>query len=270
MADVPPTPSDGGSDDDQAIETENVDQCRLLDSFPLNEVELERLLAIKDRVGEANCSLASILVLPNDASTFVESSLLPEQFLGKFFKTALSNAFVVGAPPEQTEKWTYLEAIVTCLGRRGPRYMNDLLFSYCRSDDGNDDVRTEKVLNLIYRIVLSCHFLRVGLPEAVVTMETPSSWVSSLSTEYTSRRDFLEWISRVMPFMYTAASTMFHCIFLSPHKSSFQLGAFSLPQLDAETLLWTNPWEPIPVSIACHSCSMGGKVNLTKTLYPCS
>lgn len=267
MADDAPTPSDGYSDNDQAIETESMDHCRLLDSFPLNEAELERLLAIRDRVADVDCSLTSIMSRPDATSTFVESCILPELFLGEFFKTAVSTAFVVGAPPDQIEKWTYLEAMVTCLGRRGPRYLNDTVFSYCRSDDGNDTVRTEKALNLIYRIVLACHFLCVGLPESKVTVETPSSWVSSLSTERTSRRDFLEWISRAMPFMYNAASTMFHCILFSPHHSNFQPGAFSLPQLDAATLLWTHPWEPLPVSIACHSYSTGGQVNFTSTLF---
>jgi hypothetical protein len=231
-----------------------------LDSFPLSEAELEMLLAIKDRLTKADCSVSSVMGHLDAVSTFVESWLLPEQFLGTFFKTAVSAVFVIGAPLDQMEKWTYLEATVTCLGRRGPRYMNDLLFSYCRSNDGSDEVRTEKVLNLVYRIVLASHLLRVGLPDTEVPRHAPSAWTASLSTEYVSRRRFLEWISTFMPFMYTAASTMFHCVFLSPNHSNFQPQAFSLPQLDAETLFWTNPWEAIPVSLACHSFSMCGQV----------
>ena len=260
--DFPPGPSDGSSDNDRVIETDKEELCRVLDSFPLSQAELERMLAIKDRLTAADCSFSSVMSNLDAASSFVESCVLPEQFLGKFFRTAVSTVFVIGSPLDQMEKWTYLEATMTCLGRRGSRCVNDLMFSYCGSNDGSDDVRTEKVLNLVYRIVLASHFLRVGLPDTEVAMKTPSAWVSSLSTEYVSRRRFLEWISHFMPFMYTAASTMFHCIFISPHHSNFQPEAFSLPKLDAETLFWTNPWEAIPVSLAC-------QVSVTRTLHPC-
>jgi hypothetical protein len=271
---TPPNPKSwpGGRSFDGApmteIENGDSDWTRMLEVFPLNQAELERVLKIQGLLIQENCPLTAVLEEPgsSSASTFVESSVLPDLFLGTFFKKAISCAFVVGAPPDQQEKWTFLEAAVTCLGRRGPRSLHDLIFSYCVEIDGSNTVQTKNLLGLIYRIILASHILRSGVPQSEIAVETPSSWVQSLPTEQLSRPAFVVWISTMMPFMYTAASTMFHCILFSSNHANFRPSPFCLPQLDAETLLWTNPWDAIPLSLACHSSSMGGKVSLRTTI----
>lgn len=239
---------------------------RMLQTFPLSETELLRLLAIRSRFDKDGYTLVAFFDQPDDSSTFVQSSVLPDCFLGEFLKVAASSVFMIGSTPEdQLENWIFLEAAVTCLGRRGPRPLLDIIFSFCQTYHRTEVVQTETILNLIYRIVVASHILRIGVPHTEVVVKTPLSWMKSLPTEI-SRLEFVKWVSDVMPFMYTAASTMFHCIFFSADHATFRPAPFCLPRLDAGTLLWTNPWESIPVSLACHSSCLGGDVSANVTI----
>ena len=252
--------TEGSSVDDVISDTEDGMLTRILETFPLSETELIRLLAIQGRFDKDGCSLIDVLDQPDIASTFVETSVLPDCFLGVFFKEAISSVFVIGSPPEEQEKWSFLEAAVTCLGRRGPRPLLDIIFSFSQTYYCTKVVQTENIIDLIYRIVVASHIFRLGVPETEVVVKTPLSWMKSLPTEL-SRLDFVKWVSDVMPFLHTAASTLFHCIFFSADHVSFRPAPFCLPRLDAETLLWTNPWDSIPVSLACHSSCLGGEVS---------
>ena len=263
---TPPT-SDASAAHDEFQETEKDSFYSILESFPLNEAELEMVLKFWDRLPQGDCSVADALDFTSIMPAFEGSSLVPEHFLGDFLKTAISTVVVVGGAQDQMVKWTYLEAIVTSLGRRGPQCVYNVIFSYCLSNEGSSTVNGEKIVNLIYRIILACHVLSIALPNSQCAPITPSSWLSSLPTETLTRRDFLQWMSGVGPCMYTAVSTIFHRVLFSFDHDNFQPAPFSLPQLHDRTQFWANPWEPFPVSLATHSHRLGGQVSCNGPIF---
>lgn len=243
--------------EDMSTEDSNEGLTRMLETFPLGEEELQRVLHLQDMLRRIDCSLEAVMVSPPAELTLVEGRLLPSLFLGNFISKAVSSAFVIGAPNCQHETWTYLEAIVTCLGRRGPRSLHDLIFSYYADDNGT--VNTNLLLDFIYRIAVASHVLSAGVAYAGISLETPSSWAKTVSKEQISRPEFVEWITTTVPFVHASVSTLFHYALFSPNHRNFRPAPFSLPRVDQNTLLWSNPWDHVPLSLACISPGLGGK-----------
>jgi hypothetical protein len=232
----------------------------LLESFPFNEAELERVLELQNDLTEG-CLVVNP-ALAAAAACFVE--ILPNHFVGTFVDKAIESVFVLGAPPDQLEQWTYLEAVAACLGRRGPRPIHETIFAYAKGSCAASS--TDKILSIIYRIIVASHWIKNNLvPESAPDLEVPAAWTLALNNKKElSRHEFMEWSTADLPFMYAATATLFHhVLFSNLPESCCRPEPFSLPQVDKDTLLWSNPTDPVPVTLACLSASLGGMVRAT-------
>jgi hypothetical protein len=269
---------------------------RMLDTFPLLEEELNRLLNLYDyycqESGESDTgpSLSQLCIAQNNrasnddpdfdcwhsAMEYVEEVIFPEASrvfhgMGKFVS-------VVGCPESEPSKktflqWQFLEGVVSLVGRRGSRILTNFIYDTVIASSPSGTADANSLVDFVYRVLLSALFLRGETKAKASLLEVPKSWVVSLSgsshskkvngtaASIISRPTWVKWTTYTAPEIIRGISTFYHAAIFSPAHPFRQnaLQPLALPQLDQENLFWSSAVDPVSLSIACPPSGLGGK-----------
>ena len=229
--------------DDSAFRT------RLLETFPVTEYELDYLAKFRDFYVDMDSNefsfyawleLSSARDTPHlDTVKQIEKTLLPPNFATTLIETAMEQVVTLGCDEQDEELRTFLEAMVTCLGRRGPSAAIDLIPHCCPQQDA---------YLWIYQLTLASHALfQDEAPEIRGVAKAPDSWMSDTQS-------FTDWAHHTAPQAYTALSTFVHLALFTRHHA-FRPSPLLLPALDKPSTLLD---ETLAVTIALMSPNLGG------------
>lgn len=224
---------------------------QLTESFPVSLFEVDRLLdlhAFYQTKRNGSFSLSQWLA----SSSFshiedelamlqqVEEPVLPPDLVSRLLKKALATAVVLGPDDELKDKRTFFEAMCTILGRRGQKSIVELL----------ESVAQEDTCLWIHRLAVASHLLNEEFFPEPLDLTIPKAW--------TSESNFLKsWKTWDAP--GSALSTFMHlAIFSRYHPFRPSSPPLMLPEVDKPSSLWKNAWDPIPLSLALMSPSLGG------------
>jgi hypothetical protein len=245
----------------------------MMDTFPLSEDELDIILkcypnfqpeATFYTLVQGNCADNESTRSHLERIQYAEATFLPEaaQLLGQ----AYEDAFVVSSGHDDENKFKYLEAISSLIGRRSPKGLIQVIYRVAGANDGvAAPSRTpEKLAGLVYRLILAAHFLQSGRPQYM--RPTPPAWTDSLSQKVSnnstevSEAEWLDWVNAVVPQVHQALSTFVHCALFAPwHPFRPSNPPLRFPLTDKECALWSDSFQTAPSSIALLSPQLGGK-----------
>jgi len=159
---------------------------RLLDSFPFQQAELERLcLYYEDlqefrfaRLAEQTQTQTQMATKRGALLEWIEAELLPDQFAQRVMTEAMELAVVpqesfspfatidTTAPTDLPQRKLFLEAVAGGTGRRSPRMVLKIIHACCCYHPEKDNATVGTVANatqliaLCYRIAMACHLLQ--------------------------------------------------------------------------------------------------------------
>ena len=178
---------------------------RLLDTFPLSEFELDRLILLYNEYhtitvnnnGDepAETSLSQMIVAQQhdnmngnngdddddqteswiSALKHVEETIFPETL--QVFHRALKTASVFGCPEddEAYPKWQFLEAVVSIIGRRGSRFLIHIIYDAVAAQKDSETVDPASLISFLYRLILAGIYLREAATTATTTTTTTTT-----------------------------------------------------------------------------------------------
>lgn len=225
----------------------------LLESFPLSGLfELESLLELYSLFDPQDGDDFKLSQLPlengeDDRQVAlleqVEDTILPAQLASKMIKKALSTVFLVGCTEDYMKERTFLEAICTLLGRRGPKPIVEILSL----------VAQKEAPLWVYRLAIASHVLYTQrLPDDLNPSKTPpKAWTCDEAS-------FCKWATWDAPGVSACVSTFFHlAIFDNMHPFPQAVPPLLLPQVDEYSVLWNHSWDDLPLSLALLSPTLG-------------
>jgi hypothetical protein len=222
---------------------------QLTESFPVSLFELDRLLdlhAFYQKEENDSFSLSQWLASPSfahleDALAMlqqVEETVLPPDLVSRLLKKALATVVVLGPDDELKDERTFFEAMCTILGRRGQKSIVELI----------ESVAQEDVCLWIHRLAVASHLLNQGIFPETLDLTIPKAWTPDFVTK---------WKTWDAP--GSAVSTFMHlALFSSHHPFRPSSPPLVLPEVDKPSSLWRNAWDPLPLSLALMSPSLGG------------
>jgi hypothetical protein len=231
-------------------------RTRLLETYPVTEYELDYLTKFRDfyfDTDSTDFSFSAWLELSSARDTphaellkQIETTLLPSDFASILFETAMSKVITLGCNERDKELHTFLEAAMTCLGRRGPKAIIDLVSCCCLKEDA---------CLWIYQLTLASHLLlEQETSEMEIVQKAPDSWTSD-------KQSFRDWANNVAPQAYTALSTFVHlALFTRDHAFRPSTPPLLLPKLDEKSAILCKSEAALDLasSIALMSPNLGG------------
>lgn len=227
----------------------------LLEAYPLNEYELKVLRELHAFHQEsADFRFSNWLESQTEEAPHletvrkVEETLVPPEVTSLLLTTALKSVIVLGCEEgdEEEELRRFLEAMVTCLGRRGPKSVIDLIV---RASKGQDDKL------LVYQLALASHALLQGPMNGELRSvdSAPAAWS-------TDEQSFTDWATWTAPQAYTTVSTFFHVSVFSPqHPFRPSTPPFQPPEMDKPSeMLKKSDIKRLAISLALMSPNLGG------------
>jgi hypothetical protein len=264
--------------DDKEEEEEESSPLResMLDTFPLSGEELDIILkcypnfqpeATFYTLVQGNCADDETMPSHLERIRYAEDTFLPEAT--QLLRQAYEDAFVVGSGHDDENKFKYLEAMSSLIGRRSPKNLIQIIYRVAGAAANDDEGVTtplspEKLAGLVYRLILAAHFLQSGRPQYM--RPAPPAWIDSLSQKVSSscngvsEAEWMEWVNAVAPQVHQTLSTFVHCALFAPHHP-FRLSnpPLRFPLTDTECALWSDSFQTAPSSIALLSPQLGGK-----------
>jgi hypothetical protein len=224
---------------------------QLTEYFPVSLFELDRLLDFhvfyqKHRNGSFSLSewlaSSSFSHLEDELAILqqVEEPVLPPDLVSRLLEKALATVVVLGPDDVLKDERTFFEAMCTILGRRGQKSVVELIESAAQ----------EETCLWLHRLAVASHLLNEEFFPETLDLTIPKTW--------TSESNFLKsWKMWDAP--GSALSTFMHlAIFSRYHPFRPPSPMLMLPELDKPSSLWRNAWDPLPLSLALMSPSLGG------------
>ena len=226
------------------------DREKLLDRFPVTDVELDQLLPMAAAYDKEH-AVASFLESYPEIKNRIKATgrKLVQERIGRLFEATRGEVFLLGFDANDALYNTaqFLEACMVLLGRRGDASIERALWEGGKCSNEENKPTANSLGAFIHALVLAVEELssrqnpnnnNISTTSLDVSFQAPQAWISSIHTEagsVVSCPEFRQWISNVAPTMPFVLSTFFHW--------------FLLDSVDRLTCPWSLPVPPTSQSL---------------------